>query len=103
MRPYDETVERTRAALKEQGFGVLTEIDVRNADLGLGLLLPCNVIVYDNGDGSSTAYSTDWSSSDSTAASTRPQAEATPWQAAFRRAPVGGLSYYWLPIESCAS
>jgi uncharacterized protein (DUF302 family) len=27
--PYDQTVERTRAALKEQGFGVLTEIDVR--------------------------------------------------------------------------
>ena len=80
---YDQTVERTRAALKEQGFGVLTEIDVKKtmkekldadfrsyvilgacnpplahralqADLGVGLLLPCNVIVYDNGDGSSS-------------------------------------------------
>ena len=27
--PYDQAVERTRVALKEQGFGVLTEIDVR--------------------------------------------------------------------------
>jgi uncharacterized protein (DUF302 family) len=81
--PYVEEVERTRAALKEQGFGVLTEIDVKqtmktkldvdfrpyvilgacnpplahralSADLGIGLLLPCNVIVYDNGNGTST-------------------------------------------------
>jgi uncharacterized protein (DUF302 family) len=27
--PYDQAIERTRAALKEQGFGVLTEIDVK--------------------------------------------------------------------------
>ncbi len=80
---HAEAVERTRAALKEQGFGVLTEIDVRKtlqeklgedfrpymilgacnpplahkalqAELGIGLLLPCNVVVYDNGDGTST-------------------------------------------------
>src|SRR5207244_2196383 len=76
--PYAAAVERTRAAFKEEGFGVLTEIDVRktlkekldadfrsyvilgvcnpplahralSADLGVGLLLPCNVVVYDNG------------------------------------------------------
>ena len=81
--PYDQAVEQTVAALKEQGFGVLTEIDVRatlkkkldvdfqryiilgacnpllahkalSADLTVGLMLPCNVVVYENADGTST-------------------------------------------------
>jgi uncharacterized protein (DUF302 family) len=73
--PYAEAVEATRAALKEQGFGVLTEIDIKQTmkdkrgidfrpyiilgacnpplaeqalevELEVGLLLPCNVIIY---------------------------------------------------------
>lgn len=71
---YPESVERTRAALAEQGFGILTEIDVAatmkaklsqdmpaylifgacnpqlaftalGIDPSIGLLLPCNVVV----------------------------------------------------------
>jgi uncharacterized protein (DUF302 family) len=72
--PYDRAVERVKEKLKEQGFGVLAEIDVRKAmkeklnldypsylilgacnpqlahralqsEPRLGLLLPCNVVV----------------------------------------------------------
>ena len=74
--PYAGAVERTREALQREGFGVLTEIDVQatlrkkldvdfrkyvilgacnpalayrgfQAELEIGLLLPCNVIVYE--------------------------------------------------------
>ncbi|MFC1974789.1 DUF302 domain-containing protein [Chloroflexota bacterium] len=79
---YEEAIEKTTVALKEEGFGVLTEIDVKatlkkklDADfqrymilgacnpplayqalqneLEIGLLLPCNVIVYETEPGQS--------------------------------------------------
>jgi len=78
---YEQAVERIRQALQQEGFGVLTEIDVRKvmrekrgvefrpyvilgacnpqfahqaleAELDLGLLLPCNVVVYADEGGS---------------------------------------------------
>jgi uncharacterized protein (DUF302 family) len=82
--PYEEALRRTKAALADEGFGVLTEIDVQDTlrdrlgiefrryviigacnpplahaalerDLDIGLLLPCNVIVYEEGEGSVVA------------------------------------------------
>lgn len=80
--PPSEAIRRVTEALKTEGFGVLTTIDVREtmkqklgidfreyvilgacnpnlahraleADLSVGLLLPCNVTVFDSGDGAS--------------------------------------------------
>lgn len=74
---FDETIENVTEELENQGFGVLTDIDVRKVmkkkldedfrnykilgacnpdvahqalenEIGLGALLPCNVVVYED-------------------------------------------------------
>ena len=81
---YDDAVARIRQLLGENGFGVLTEIDMKEklkeklgveiqryvilgacnpplaykalqSEKEIGLLLPCNVIVYEEGDGTVVA------------------------------------------------
>jgi uncharacterized protein (DUF302 family) len=76
---YDDAIAKVRGVLKEEGFGIVTEIEVKKtaeekldqeckryvilgactppyayqaleATLDAGLLLPCNVIVYETGD-----------------------------------------------------
>ncbi len=85
---YDEVLARVPEALKAQGFGVLTRIDVRQtlkeklgaefrryqilgacnpryahraltADPAIGALLPCSVAVWEEDDGSVTVNAVD--------------------------------------------
>jgi len=80
---FDQAVAKATEELKKDGFGILTEIDVKTtmkkkldlefrryvilgacnphlasrallAETEIGLLLPCNVIVYENDDSTAT-------------------------------------------------
>jgi uncharacterized protein (DUF302 family) len=77
--PFEEAIAKTEAALKAEGFGVLCHIDIQaklkeklgvdfpryvilgacnppiahqalQQEINLGLLLPCNVVVYEQGE-----------------------------------------------------
>ena len=85
---YEETVPKVTEALKKEGFGILTEINVKEtikkkldkefpkyiilgacnpplayqaltAETEIGLLLPCNVIVYEGKDGKTVVSAQD--------------------------------------------
>lgn len=85
---YDEALARVPEALKSEGFGVLTNIDVRatlekklgvdfrryeilgacnpplahealRTELEIGVMLPCNVVVYEGDDGRAVVVAID--------------------------------------------
>ena len=85
---FEDVDNRIRSSLEEQGFGVLTEIDVKNTlkkkldkdfqkytilgacnpplafealedEQAIGLLLPCNVVLWENEDFSTTIAAID--------------------------------------------
>ncbi|RLD12723.1 hypothetical protein DRI50_08655 [candidate division KSB1 bacterium] len=86
--PYEEAIDKVTEELKKEGFGILTEIDVREtlkkkldvdfkpykilgacnppnaykalqAEEQIGLMLPCNVIVYVNDAGKTVVAAVD--------------------------------------------
>ena len=48
---FDGVMEKVKTALKKEGFGVLTEIDIKaTLKEKIGTMLPCNLIVQDLGE-----------------------------------------------------
>lgn len=85
---YDDAIEKITEALSEEGFGILTEIDVKatlkkkldadfrkyvilgacnpefahqalQAEIEIGMLMPCNVVVYEDDDGQTVVAAMD--------------------------------------------
>jgi uncharacterized protein (DUF302 family) len=85
---YDEVLARLPEILKSEGFGIITEIDIKDtlkkkigadfrrykilgacnpnfahealsSDLGVGVMLPCNVAVYEGDDGRAVVSTVD--------------------------------------------
>lgn len=87
-KPYEQVLEEIPEALKAEGFGILTEIDVKetlkkkldvdfrryrilgacnpplahqalSTTLEVGVMLPCNVVVYERDGGGTTVMAVD--------------------------------------------
>ena len=85
---FENVETRTRESITEQGFGVLTEVNVKDTlkkklnvefskymilgvcnpplafdalkiDKGVGLFMPCNIVLWENEDGSTTVSAFD--------------------------------------------
>ena len=85
---FDQALERVSEALKSEGFGILTEVDIREtlkkkldvdfrryrilgacnpplahaalqASLDVGVMLPCNVVVYEQDGGGAVVTAVD--------------------------------------------
>lgn len=100
--PFDNVLARVPEALKSEGFGVLTRIDIQGTlkeklgvefrryqilgacnpplahqalgeDLEIGIMLPCNVVVYETDEGATVVSAVDPARSMASAGSDSPK------------------------------